>query len=487
MDPNINPLQETIMKAKVLNEKYKEYMVPLRESLARKGKTLDPMMSATILTLLENMNWDMGNMGANSPLGEATKAVNVGSFIQHGYDLVTAIYPNLVSNVVASIQPLTYKTGEVWYYDLLYQTAKGFVSADDIAIGAKTGLRADKMYSSEFIEETPTGTVNGVNDTFTHAAGTDAINVGAGTNYFWATDGVEIFSVASATSSTATLVGDLGGTGTLTLANGQYSIAFNTAPASGSTLVVRRKISFEDNPSNIGKTKITLTSEPVTADKHALITDYSLDAEHDFARNFNMSMSDELIKGTAGLVRSEIDQITLDDIKHIAKSASGAGTTTWDGAIPTALSQEQHFKTFITTVTKQANDIYEATRMVFGNFIVCGNDVATLLEVLPGFQPNPEITSELQRTGPYVAGTIKNIIVIKNPYYLATEWVIGNRGAGTFNTGYVLAPYKGLMVTPPVSDVTNPFSVTRGLWTQLGRKSVNNKFYAYGTVTNLTL
>jgi len=465
-------------KSQALMEKYEPYVTPLKESFKARGKNLDNMTLATVLNLLENLGQDMR-------IAESTQSVNVGTFIQHGYDLVTAIYPNLVANVVASTQPLASKSGEVWYYDLQYETAKGFVSANDPALSAKTGVRADKHYSSEFIDQTPTGAVNGINDAYSGTIPNAPLRTNAGTNFFTATDGVEIFTV-DPTDFTA-LVGDQGGSGTLNVTTGAYTLTFNTAPVTGATLIATGKVYFETTPAAIGKTKIALNAENVYAEKHALITDYTLDAEHDLARNFNMNISDELIKGTAALIRAEFDQLVLDDILQVAKGATGAGSTTWSGAVPAGIAQLDHFRTLLTTLKAQSNDIYAATRMVHGNFVICGNDIATVLEVLPEFKANPAIGSELAQSGPYVAGTVGGFIVIKNPVYAATEWVVGNRGNTAFNTGYIIAPYKGLMVTGPVSDTDNPFSVTRGMWMEVGRKVVNSKFYAYGTATGLVL
>ena len=85
-----------------------------------------------------------------------------------------------------------------------------------------------------------------------------------------------------------------------------------------------------------------------------------------------------------------------------------------------------------------------------------------------------------------MAGTIGGFVVIKNPDFAAAEWVVGNRGVGSFNTGYIIAPYRGLMVTPPISDVNNSFSVTRGMYLEAGRQVTNGKFYSYGKATSLT-
>lgn len=470
-------LKEQLQKNALLENKYQKYVGPLKESFARKGKKLDAMALGATLNCLDQMAQQFA-------LAEATQSINVGTFIQHGYDLVTAIYPNLVSNIVAATQPLVYRTGEVWYYDLFYETAKGFVNANQVAIGAKTGLRVDQNYSSEYVDVVG-GTGDGSTVTFTALGFPNApLKTSAGNDWFYATDGVEIFTVDP--NNPGLLIGDQGGNGTINATTGAWSITFNTAPLNGVSVLVRGKIDFENTPAGIGKTKISLVSEPISAQKHALTTEYTLDAEFDLNRNFGMDISDELVRGTAALIRAEIDLKTLNEIKIAAQNAAAAAGATWDATIPSGISQREHFETLLTVLRHQSNNIYEATRMVHGNFLITGNNISTILETLPGYTPNPAVTSELQKTGPYVGGTIAGMIHIKCPEYDDDEWVVGNRGASAFNTGYILAPYRGLMVTPPVSDTDNVFAVTRGLYTELGRKVVNFGFYSYGNATNVS-
>jgi hypothetical protein len=471
--------KERLEEQKKVMQEWGEYIGPLQEAKRRRKEHIDWSMMSTLVSSLSNLKEML-------TVAEATQSINVGNFIQHGYDLVTAIYPNLVSNYIASTQPLSSRAGEVWYYDLQYETAKGFVSANSAALSATIGLRADKRYSSEYIDQTPVGLVNGVNLNYSGTIPNAPLRTNAGNDFFFATDGVENFTVNPANFSL--LIGDKGGSGTLNTTTGAYTLVFNTAPVVGATLVATGKINFESlSGVGQGRTKISLTSKSIFSQKHQLITDYTLDSEHDLKRNFNKDIASELIKSNAALIRAELDQLIMFEIKESAKDiAISSGSVTWDASIPTGIAQLDHFRTLLTVFKSQANDIYAGTRMVHGNFVLCGNDIATVVEVLPEYQANPAIGSELTNSGPYVAGKIGSFLIIKNPDFDDNEWVVGNRGNTAFNTGYILAPYKPLMVTPPTSDASNPFSVTRGLWLDAGRLVVNAKYYSYGRATNLT-
>ena len=470
-------------------EHFKKYIGPLKEAKEKKNESFDIMAMATLCNSLKNLEEDL-------QVAEATTSVNVGTFIQHGYDLVTAIYPNLVANVIASTQPLAYSSGEVWYYDVIYQDAKGLVSADDDALSSVRGVRTDKRYSSEYLDQVPTGAVDGINAAFSGTIPNAPLRTNAGLDFFFLTDGVETFTVDP--TDFAVLVGDQGGTGTLNVTTGAYTATFNTAPTVGSSVLATGKVNFEDLVgAGQGRTKISLVKAPIFSQKHQLITDYTLDSEHDLSRNFGMNISDELIKANAAIIRSELDQLIMHEIKQAARGLGGttagvgnnttsAGQVVWDAAIPAGIAQLDHFRTLLTVFRNQSNQIYGTTRMVHGNFVISGNDISTILESLPEYKANPAIGTELNNSGPYVAGTIAGFTHIKNPEFSDNEWVVGNKGNSAFNTGYILAPYKPLMVTGPISDVTNPFSVTRGLWLDAGRLVVNAGFYSYGSATNIS-
>jgi hypothetical protein len=476
---NESQLRENILReTNALRDEFKMYLGPLKESLKRRNKTLDWMVEATLLNSLKNLREDL-------KIAEATQSINVGTFIQHGYDLVTAIYPNLVSNLIAATQPLSSRSGEVWFYDVVYQTAKGQVSVNDAALSSTRGVRTDKRYASEYIDQAPLEAVTGSLSTFSNTIPNAPLRTNAGLDFFFCTDGVETFTVDE--DDYSVLVGDQGGTGTLNVTTGAWSVTFDTAPLVTATVLATGKINFENlSGTGVGRTKISLTAKSIYSQKHQLITDYTLDAEHDLNRNFGMNISDELIKANSAIIRAELDQLIMHEIKVSAMGALSSASASWDGTIDAGLAQLDHFRTLLTVFKSQSNSIYDGTRMVHGNFAIVGNNIATVLEVLPEFRPNPVIGSELSNSGPYVAGTISGFTVIKNPEFDANEWVVGNKGNTAFNTGYILAPYKPLMVTAPLSNADNPFSVTRGLWLDAGRLVVNAKFYSYGVASSIS-
>lgn len=456
-----------------LETRWAKYSNPLKESFRRKGKKLDPSAWAATLQGMENIYEKYKSMG------ESTLSTNIGSFVQHGYDLITAVYPNLIANQIASIQPLQYKVGEIWFMELQYETAKGLVSANSPALSGLIGARPELYYSSEYIDGTSNETPNNTITAFTGSAGF-SIKTGAQLDFIYITDGVETFRTDP--NDATVLIGDAGGTGTLNLTTGAWTANFNTAPVTNSVVKAVGRVNLETQPNAIGKTSINFTSTSVEAKVHKLTSTYSMDAEYELKKQFNRDMNDELVKANGAIIKAEIDRLIIEDMRQAARSADGAGFSTWDGAY-TGISELDHFRTFLTVLQKQSQDINDKTRMVRGNFVICGSNIATVLTVLPEFQA--AVTPNSETAGPHVLGNVNGLLVIKHPDFDANEWLMGNRGASAFHTGYVFAPYMPLMVTPPVSSPDSVFDVTRGLFTQAGRKVVNARYYAHGLATNI--
>lgn len=457
-----------------LEGKWAKYTNPLKESFNRRGKELDKAAYAATLQGMENIAEKFSSMS------EATQSAQIGSFIQHGYDLITAVYPNLIANQLVSIQPLQYKVGEIWFFELQYGSAKGSVTQNTTALSGLTGARPQKFYSGEYLDGVAVEATDGVRVAFSGSVG-QPIRTGAQLEFFYVTDGSETFSPSEADNTV--LVGDAGGAGTLNLSTGAWTATFNAAPAAADTVRYVGRVNMETDPSLIGDTRMNFTSTSVEAEKHKLTSTYSLDAEYELRKQFNMDMNDQLVKANASLIKAEIDRLIIDDMKRAAISPNGAGFSTWDGAQPAGLSELDHFRTLLTVLQRQSQDINDATQLVRGNFVVAGSNIISVLSVLPEFKSAINPSSETP--GPYVAGQVNGILVIKHPDFDANEWIMGHKGTTAFHSGYVFAPYMPLMVTPPISDTDNVFSVTRGLFTQAGRKVVNPKYYAHGFATNL--
>ena len=91
-------------------------------------------------------------------LNEETRSLNVGSFTKFIFPILRRVFPNLISNEIVSVQPMTAPVGAVFYMDYIYSTTKGPTTAGNVM-----PRDFDKDYTSEFVNGEICATGDGVN------------------------------------------------------------------------------------------------------------------------------------------------------------------------------------------------------------------------------------------------------------------------------------------------------------------------------------
>jgi len=458
--------KEMLQEGERVARYYDDYITPLRENYMEKhGKEAPPHLVATTAFCLQNLDEWLASMD------ETTKTVNVGTFADHGYKLITAVLPNLVLDQVASIQPLQIRTGDVFFMDFKADDGKGTVAAGDSLLSATTGPSNNRLYTSEEIEGEELDA--GDSGTANFTGNIDYTPVDAGTLEI--TDGTETFT----DDGEGNLTGDAGGSGTINYSSGAYDVTFNANVSNGQAITADYEWDSESSPEQTPEIYIDLAQQSVTARPYRLRYNYTLDAAFDLERAHGVNADEELLAATASLIRANIDQIVLEDLR----TKANGGTVNFDATVPTGVSKSDHYNGFTHTLTKANNLIYSNTQMVSGSFVIAGMNAANVIEGMDSFQANGNQTGN-QPAGPHVAGTIAGMTVIKNAAYPANEFVVGYKGPGNLFTGYIWAPYRALYTSPQV--VLDDFRSRRALYTSAGRKMINDKFYVKGTITNFS-
>ena len=150
--------------------------------------------------------------------------------------------------------------------------------------------------------------------------------------------------------------------------------------------------------------------------------------------------------------------------------------TSTDGA-PMAYQKKTWYETLGTKIQKVSNKIHQKTMRGGANFLVCGPDVATILESIPGFTADTDGNQSSFAMGVQKVGTYANrFTVYKNPYMKENVILMGYRGSNFLETGAVYAPYIPLIMTPLVYDPVN-FTPRKGVMTRYAKKIVRPEFY----------
>ena len=432
-----------------------------------------------VALLLENQYKHFLELGRDpDQLLETTKVLNIGNFDKYAFPLIRAVYPNLVSSEIVSVQPMAGPVSLVFYMDFLAGTTKGDVTVGDALFDARTGPKHVENYSTNLVpnEVLTISSNNAVGATagklayapikpgtfkaqVTYANGTAVIG----------DDGAGGMIILSYTGTIPTI-----SAGTLDYSDGALTLDF-TSNISAGTASYRYDFEASDT---VMQVDMQLTSSSVEAKERKLKARHSLKAAQDLQALHGLDAAAELGAALAQFIRFEVDREVINDIY----TGAGAGSATWDKTVPFGVPWEDHKKSIVDTFILNSSQVFRSTKRANTNWIVAGLQVCNVIESLATVNLFTPIPGALKTQGN--AGVVKigelagRWTVYKDPYLPETKWVTGFKGDGFLDTGYVYAPYIPLYNTPQV--LLDDFMVRQGIGTQYGVKFVNSLMYATG-------
>lgn len=469
--------ESVIMRGLDLSEsaRWKDYTVAIREGYKEKNKTSIPEnIIATTATLLEN-TYQYANR-----MDETTRTVNLGSFVDYGFDVISATIPNLIAHDIVSVQPMNAKHGAIFYLRYLYGNNKGSITAGTDMNSPFTGINGDSFnFSNDVIDGETVGTGDNSKTTFTTDLGYTPIRSGSTVIYM---DGAEVAKVASTAGGVDTLaaVGSSGITGTVNLATGAISLTASSAVATDKVLTAHYRYDMDQTTVGFSQVDLDLASVSLEAFPRKLRARWLLDAGFELQKMKGIDAESELVTAMSNEIKFEIDGELL---KELYAKAAWTGFT-WDCKMPSnQLSYMEYKRTIIDLFTEMSNTIFTGTKRVGANFIVAGVNVCNIIETLPEFAADSLGTKTIN--GPHKIGKLSNKwTVYKNPFYNDNHFVLGYKGSSWLDAGYVYAPYMPLYATP--TQVLDDFIFRKGLATSYGQVMLNNKLYAKGSITNFS-
>ena len=288
------------------------------------------------------------------------------------------------------------------------------------------------------------------------------------------------------------------------------STSLSVDSTAGSTVTVPSfESDFGTTPTPaIPEIDIRIESIAVTAETRKLRARWSPELAQDLNAYHSMDAEVELTSILSEQIALEIDREILNDLVTAANGANyywsrspgrfvnkvtGAREALADafqiGPAFTGTVREW-YETLVETIIDVANTIHRKTLRGSANFMVCGPDVATILESSVLYKPKFSIDGEGQVATPFsigaeAMGTVSNrFTVYKDPYFVRNKILVGYKGGSYLETGYVYAPYVPLIVTPTIF-APEDFTPRKGVMTRYGKKMVRSDFF--GTVTCLDM
>tara|TARA_R100000005_G_scaffold95068_2_gene75169 strand:- start:1006 stop:2610 length:1605 start_codon:yes stop_codon:yes gene_type:complete len=369
-------------------------------------------------------------------------------------------------------------------------------STSPASLGATSASWADVGFDSDLSASAAAGTL-GIYTVTTNATNLD---VEAATSFGFSASGVTAYYPQFTTATTAGVVtfigakaagaqpGAKGGSQTYTLAptatdRGDFE---DKAPVN---------IPNQGTDLNIPEVNVELRSEAIVAKTRKLKVIWTPEFAQDLNAYHSIDAEAELTSMLSEYISMEIDLEILGmlsananttDSWHADAKVLNTGGTGFD-AVGSAYAYQQTswFATLGTKVQKVSNKIHAKTMRGGANFLVCGPEVATVIESISGYGVDTDGTQQQFAMGVTKIGSLANrFTVYKNPYMQSNEIIMGFRGTQFLETGAVYAPYIPLIMTPLVYDPTN-FTPRKGVMTRYAKKVVRPEFYGKINVSGL--
>lgn len=452
-------LQTLYPGANGLMEKWSENIAAVNEAF---GREIDQDQKLVLATTLENTQYGINRA---SQLYETTQPSDVGPFKKFALELVTAVVPNLIATDIVSVQPMSNRIGEVRYLKYLYGSNKGSVKAGTEFTSAFGLGETATEYSSEVIDQE----VLGEGGQAKYEGNFSYVPVRPGTVE------VVVGGVTVTDNGNGALSGQ-GVTGTINYASGAYTLDFGSGQAADEpTATYQYQLDYA--PVNVPQIDIKIETLPIIAKSRKLRALYAFDAAFDMQRDYGVDINTALVSQIAAEIKHEIDGEIMNDL--VNQAGATAAPITFSTKAPTGVSLKDHYEAFYNKYIEASNAIFAATKRASATFLVVGTGTANVVESLSNFKPSGAVNP----VGPHLAGYLNGTIpVYKNPYYAADTFLVGYKGQGLFDAGYVYSPYQPVMTTSLI--MMDDFVGRRGFATAYGKKMVNSKLYAKGNITH---
>jgi hypothetical protein len=348
-----------------------------------------------------------------------------------------------------------------------------------IAISA--GARNDSLPSGSLIRRLTsktdsTGLVDVGGDTYTHVR----------------------LVVASETLA-PTLLDDNAGSRTLT-----WPIADTQAAGTGLGSVVASNVTFEAE-ALIPEIDIKVDSVAVTAKTRKLKAKWTPELGQDLNAYHNLDAEVELTSILSEQIGLEIDQEMLGELVKGATAATlywsrrpgkfvnrvTGGPIAGDmGLNPQGAdftgNVSMWYETLVETINDVSAAIHRKTLRGGANFVVCGPEVANILEFTSGFRANVVHDDAKGTIGAVKSGSLsKKWDVFVDPYFPRNLVLVGRKGSSFLESGFVYAPYVPLQVTPTIFG-TEDFVPRKGVMTRYAKKMVRPDMYGLVVVQDIT-
>jgi len=438
--------------------------------------------------------------------------------------LVRKVFGEIAAKEFVSVQPMNLPSGLIFYMDFQYGSNQPPFAVSQSVYGDTTSSAAPQngLYGAgRFGYSINDATASFAAVTSTTAATSASVN--------WAVSPAGLVDITvplsnlSGSDSTAIRSFVPSGSGWTTfypaytrLDASQANVIFTVAASSGTGSIAnviyslaptaQSRGDFEDAVGSsipptgidlkIPEINIVLNSVPIVAKTRKLKAVWTPELAQDLNAYHSIDAEAELTAMLSEYISLEMD-LEILEMLLIAAQTTGYWSATigsvWNG---TAFVQDTNiagqawttmtwYQTLGNVVQKVSNKIHQLTMRGGANWMVCSPNVASIIEVIPGFQAKTDGEQNNFAMGVSQVGAFQNRFqVYKNPYFTDNVILMGYRGSNFLECGAAYCPYIPLIMTPLVYDPQN-FTPRRGVLTRYAKRVIRTEFFGKVVVQGL--
>lgn len=284
----------------------------------------------------------------------------------------------------------------------------------------------------------PSGLIFALRSHYANQAGNEAFYNEANTAFATVTSGANTIGQKNAGTSPALANG---------AAAGLYNFGSGMSTAQAEALGTAANVAFPEMALSVEKVT-------VTAKSRALKAEYSLELGQDLKAIHGLDAETELSNILSAELLAEINREVIRTIVLSARQGAEEGTTA-AGIFDLDTDSNgrwlvEKFKGMMFQIEREANAVAKGTRRGKGNIVICSSDVASALQMAGVLDHTPALNSnnlQVDDTGATFAGVLNGRYrVYIDPYTTGNYFVVGYKGASSWDAGLFYCPYVPLQM-----------------------------------------
>lgn len=298
--------------------------------------------------------------------------------------------PNLIAYDIASVQAIDNRIAMVNFIKYNYGTTKGATKAGTTFADIRNLYKSDVDYTSDHVEgeEILAGDTEGTSKSFVldwapllpgkveftlKIEAKDYQFKDDGNGAITAVTAGAPFTSGNVNYGTGAVELTLNAAKTVTAGTASYGYANEYVPAQ-----------------SLPSITLSIESLPIKAKTRRLAALWGFEASYELQKEYGQSMEELLSTTASGEIAHEIDMEIMGDIYNSAVASGITFSTT----APQAISLQDHYDSFLIKLNQAANKIYQNTRRIRPNYVICGTGVATIIESIRIFKASGETSAK---------------------------------------------------------------------------------------------